>query len=985
MDPLAHTELDGSYWSMPTDRRAPKPPPRLTAEQLLLSSPRSRSRSRSKSPTRSPSRSPSRSPTRLALSTSTPVLSTTAVVSSEASATTSSEPVATAKPRRPKNKASSAPRVRRVNGEHAEQAASSNKQQDENRYSEQQQLQLQYEQQQLLKQRQVEKIAVFQQQQARLWAIECLRREGVAIFSFPLERADTTTAAASTTATATATIASESLDAATSSATPDSSVTTTTTTTFVAAAASPTPASTEQSQIRPEQEAEREHPVGELSHSEPASHTCTAAASETQLSPSAAAELQSNTNQHSQQHVPTLAEAAPAEVAPAAAFESTAANSTSTHALYVGGKAAAKNGRLMRERRISAVVNCTTRLKQFFEGVDLAQRFSSAAVDANAAAPAPAPAPAAAATLAASDVIDEVTSQAQSSATSILGEATIATEMDAQPSTGGACEPATEERIASENATEEEEEAAPHLLAYWRVPVEDLPDENILRHLEAATDFIHSHVQRGRSVLVHCIQGQSRSPSVIIACTYQTLSSACCLLCAKRHLRACVRASPDAIRYQNHSLQDAYNHATQRNPYISINDGFKRQLMEFELRVRGCSSLDFFAKRSSVGVAFYRPIWGPRPTSRPAVANGKASRRDRKPVRRVHREAPRPTSADPDDSSASMSTASSSSSSSSSVAPRRAPKPEPTASARSASNRSTKRPHGTRKVKAPRSQYADWLAPRPSAVTHVTPDLACFLPPPEYLERLIDSSFDGSYWVPKPSARLARLNRRSASPALPTTPPPAAGPPAARQSDALAVKTPGASALMEIDEHVPTREQPSHPSSLHSHEHHHYQQNDEHDADADICLLDSDDSHSDQLSSSQEQGYRADESSQEYRDSPREPDMDLDDSSLGVANDRPLRGEGINNNNNNEEDDDDDDDDDVDDVDIDAQDDDDDDDDDEEEGEQVIVGWEQVDRLGRVVSRLIGNLDGSYWQQEDNTPRARRRERRLSYKANMWF
>jgi hypothetical protein len=49
------------------------------------------------------------------------------------------------------------------------------------------------------------------------------------------------------------------------------------------------------------------------------------------------------------------------------------------------------------------------------------------------------------------------------------------------------------------------------------VPVEDCPTENLLQHFTHSTEFILAAICSGGTVLVHCLAGASRSPSVVAA------------------------------------------------------------------------------------------------------------------------------------------------------------------------------------------------------------------------------------------------------------------------------------------------------------------------------------------------------------------------------------------------------------------------------------------------------------------------------------
>ncbi|KNZ74835.1 Dual specificity protein phosphatase [Termitomyces sp. J132] len=50
-----------------------------------------------------------------------------------------------------------------------------------------------------------------------------------------------------------------------------------------------------------------------------------------------------------------------------------------------------------------------------------------------------------------------------------------------------------------------------------RIPVEDVDYEDILIHLPSACQFIEEALRSGGNVLVHCVQGISRSATVVAA------------------------------------------------------------------------------------------------------------------------------------------------------------------------------------------------------------------------------------------------------------------------------------------------------------------------------------------------------------------------------------------------------------------------------------------------------------------------------------
>lgn len=53
------------------------------------------------------------------------------------------------------------------------------------------------------------------------------------------------------------------------------------------------------------------------------------------------------------------------------------------------------------------------------------------------------------------------------------------------------------------------------------------------------------------------------------------------------------------MKYLGYSLDKAWNHINEIHADLKINDGFKMQLMQYEKKATGESTLDFYAKRRS--------------------------------------------------------------------------------------------------------------------------------------------------------------------------------------------------------------------------------------------------------------------------------------------------------------------------------------------------------------------------------------------------
>ncbi|XP_065830904.1 serine/threonine/tyrosine-interacting-like protein 1 [Oscarella lobularis] len=89
------------------------------------------------------------------------------------------------------------------------------------------------------------------------------------------------------------------------------------------------------------------------------------------------------------------------------------------------------------------------------------------------------------------------------------------------------------------------------------IEIEDSNDADISQYFEKASDFIDNHLQQGRRVLLCGDYGWSRSAAMLLAFL---------------------------IRYKKWTFQDAHSHVMNCTPYIKPNQGFIRQLSEWEKR-----------------------------------------------------------------------------------------------------------------------------------------------------------------------------------------------------------------------------------------------------------------------------------------------------------------------------------------------------------------------------------------------------------------
>jgi len=90
----------------------------------------------------------------------------------------------------------------------------------------------------------------------------------------------------------------------------------------------------------------------------------------------------------------------------------------------------------------------------------------------------------------------------------------------------------------------------------------DTNETNIREHFEPALRFMHEALQNGSSILIHCYQGISRSATFVLA--YM-------------------------MKYKQMTLMDALMVASKRR-YIYPNDGFLRQLIQYEAELQSMDS-----------------------------------------------------------------------------------------------------------------------------------------------------------------------------------------------------------------------------------------------------------------------------------------------------------------------------------------------------------------------------------------------------------
>jgi len=95
-------------------------------------------------------------------------------------------------------------------------------------------------------------------------------------------------------------------------------------------------------------------------------------------------------------------------------------------------------------------------------------------------------------------------------------------------------------------------------VVYFRVPVKDVPSENIFPYLQPAVNFVSEGLASGGVVLVHCKHGRSRSASVLVAWLMTS---------------------------RGWSAEQSVNFLKQCRPSVCPNPGFWKQLLAFQEQI----------------------------------------------------------------------------------------------------------------------------------------------------------------------------------------------------------------------------------------------------------------------------------------------------------------------------------------------------------------------------------------------------------------
>ncbi|XP_036953711.1 dual specificity protein phosphatase 18-like [Acanthopagrus latus] len=114
------------------------------------------------------------------------------------------------------------------------------------------------------------------------------------------------------------------------------------------------------------------------------------------------------------------------------------------------------------------------------------------------------------------------------------------------------------------NVTESSSPPPPGVEEYIHIPVPDTPGSPLYDHFDEVSDKIRLTAERGGRTLVHCNAGVSRS-------------SALCMAYLMKHRGA--------------TLLEAHRWVKTCRPIVRPNEGFWKQLIRYEMELRGCNSV----------------------------------------------------------------------------------------------------------------------------------------------------------------------------------------------------------------------------------------------------------------------------------------------------------------------------------------------------------------------------------------------------------
>ncbi|KAM3611146.1 uncharacterized protein V6R79_014158 [Siganus canaliculatus] len=122
------------------------------------------------------------------------------------------------------------------------------------------------------------------------------------------------------------------------------------------------------------------------------------------------------------------------------------------------------------------------------------------------------------------------------------------------------------------NVTETRSSCPPPDVEYLHIPLSDTPVSPLCDHFDEVADKIQQVAQHSGRTLVHCNAGVSRSAALCMAFL---------------------------MKHHDVSLREAHRWLKSCRPLVRPNDGFWRQLIRYEMELRGCNSVNMIS--SSMG------------------------------------------------------------------------------------------------------------------------------------------------------------------------------------------------------------------------------------------------------------------------------------------------------------------------------------------------------------------------------------------------
>ncbi|VDN50032.1 unnamed protein product [Dracunculus medinensis] len=122
------------------------------------------------------------------------------------------------------------------------------------------------------------------------------------------------------------------------------------------------------------------------------------------------------------------------------------------------------------------------------------------------------------------------------------------------------------------NATIEEPSVYIPGIDYMKISIEDNPHARIDQYFDIVADKIKSIKDRGGKTLVHCVAGVSRSASL-------------CMIYL--------------VKYERMTLRQAYHYVKSARPIIRPNIGFWKQMIDYERKLRGTSTVSMMTTNQS--------------------------------------------------------------------------------------------------------------------------------------------------------------------------------------------------------------------------------------------------------------------------------------------------------------------------------------------------------------------------------------------------